>query len=161
MLLSRVLVGCYRKSIGGKVFFFVVLTIFSFGNIQRTSDLLKLGRGHYRDAVLYMAERTIGSKILVGSDHDIRNEMLLSFYKRFLPAENDLVYLSRKSCSELEPEWFITHSLKKEFEPPLSIKDERGRSYSLARSFRRSGTAGFHWFVYHNESGLYEQKRHN
>ena len=151
LLLSHILAHSYRQSNLGKIFYIVVLLLFGIGNIQKTSGLLTLGRGNYLDAVCYLAENTKGEKILVGSDHDFRNKMVLSFYERFLPSEKRLVYLDKSNWPENGPQWLIMHSQEIGFVPPTRIKDRQERTYTLVRSFPYSGISGWHWFVYRSD----------
>lgn len=59
-------------------------------------EFLKNGRGHYLDAVMYLAEHTKDKIITVGSDHDFRNEMVLSFYAKYLPSGKEIVYQNNR-----------------------------------------------------------------
>ena len=112
------------------------------------ADLVALGRGNYRAAVAFLAERTRGSQIGLASDHDFRNEMLLSYYSRYVPATKELVYYRQGRWPAGGPEWFISHSLDRGTRPPAELRDARGRRYELQAYWPSAGLSGWGWALY-------------
>jgi hypothetical protein len=162
LLLSRFLCRCYHQGTVGKVMYVVLLGLFCYGNGLRIADFLKDGRGHYLDAVRYMAEQTEGQIITIGSDHDFRNKMVLAFYARYLPRGKKIVYFDRHAWPKEGPQWVIIHSLEKDYRPYLNFTEPNGTRYALVKSFPYSGLSGWHWFVYRQTGGPYgkEQRFH-
>jgi hypothetical protein len=110
--------------------------------------LHRLGRGSYLAAVQYMAEHTPDSPIIVASDHDFRNAMLLSFYRRHLPDAKQLYYVPKTQWPPDGPEWFIRHDASAAMNPAPALTI-RGHPYRLVRAFDYGGMSGCRWYVYH------------
>jgi uncharacterized membrane protein len=160
LLTGFTLASLYRKSTWGKILYVLFLLVFIVVNMQKTADLLKIGRGQYLEAISYMAENTSGDEIVVASDHDYRNKIVLSFYQRYLPEGKKLLYRDQNQLPPEGPDWVITHNQDIGFSPPPSIRDPAGHTYTLARSFPYSGISGWHWFVYRNDSSLAGAENH-
>jgi hypothetical protein len=158
LLTGSALASLCRKSSLGKILSALFLVVFTIVNMQKTADLLKIGRGKYSEAILYMAEHTRGNEIVVVSDHDYRNRIVLSFYERYLPEGKKIIYRNQNQLPLNGPDWMITHSQDMGFSPPPSIRGPAGHTYTLARSFPYAGISGWHWFLYRNDSSLDESK---
>ena len=87
------LVTLARRGQGAYACVIVVILLFLAGNGVQVSKLVRYGRGGYRQAVHYMADRTPGPTVVVTSDHGFRKGMLLWYYQRFLPAGKALLYV--------------------------------------------------------------------
>ena len=151
IMIGRSMAWCLDRGKAWALLLVVAPMIFFLGgSIQKTLAQIEIGRGDYRTAVEYMAKETQGPDIVVGSDHDLRNQTLLEFYARFLPKGKKLSYVDRGSWrTEAPPEWFIIHSLRADFTPMETIRLWDGTSYRLARHFPFFGLSGWHWAVYH------------
>jgi hypothetical protein len=150
LLFGYVIAILYRHSVQAKIFCIVLLLLFITGNSFRIAPLISTGRGSYLDAVSYMAERTGGNTIVVGSDHDFRNAMLLNFYNNHVPDGKQIKYIYRSFWPAAGPDWIITHNQDIDYNPEPQIFDTLGNLYKLKRSFRYSGISGWHWFIYQN-----------
>jgi len=148
LLAGHLLAHLFLRSGTWKAVYVILMLLFVFGNAARTMPLLPLGKGGYREAVLFMAKHTAGREISVGSDHDFRNTMYLSFYSRYLPSEKEIFYVKTELWTKILPEWAISHSSEIKFDPPKRVTTSSGSSYTLSRSFRY---VGWHWFLYHND----------
>ena len=100
-----------------------------------------------------MAANTAGNVLRVGSDHDFRNQVLLSFYARFLPSRLRLAYIEQPNWKTDRPEWIITHSQDPLFKPPDRLVIRGIGDYLLAEQFRFAAISGWHWFVFRKEAG--------
>lgn len=149
LLLGYVLSWCYRRRGWGPVVYGIVMLLFVVGHSRWTARLVAVGRGHYLDAVLYMAEQTSGGEIVVATDHGFRNGAVLGFYADYLPPGKRIVCVDGVQRPAARPEWAITHSRAIEHEPPRQLVDRDGASYVLARRFPYAGVSGWQWFVYH------------
>jgi hypothetical protein len=130
----------------------LILLFFLAGNVQRTIDLITVGRGGYRQAVEFMAGQTSGSDIRVGSDHDFRNKMVLQYYLQYLPSDRRLLYFDKNQWPAGGPEWIITHSQIADFNPPWVIEIQGYAKYFLSGNFKYKGLSGFHWALYRQQS---------
>jgi len=124
------------------------MLLFVVGHGRWTARLLAVGRGHYLDAVLYMAEQTSGDEVVVATDHSFRNEAVLGFYADYLPPGKRIVCVDGVQPAA-RPEWLITHSRQVDHVPPRQLVDREGAAYVLARRFPYAGVSGWQWFVYH------------
>ena len=153
LLLGYWLASCFRRSARGKALYAVALLGFVAGHALRIAPLLTLGRGGYTEAVVFMAQHTKGQRVVVGSDHDFRNGMLLGFYWPRLVRSKRLVYVEQHRWDEQRPEWMITHSLDTSFEPHPEIWVDGLWTYELARSYRYAGDSGWNCFIYRRSRG--------
>jgi hypothetical protein len=152
LLASRVLAALYRAGGWRRGLCLAATALFVIGNAAHTVPFLELGRGGYFDALLFMARHTDGPRIVVGSDHDFRNEMVLRFYKRHLPEGKILVYHPRGSWPRGGPEWVIEHRAHRPDQPPRRVHDDEGNRYEFAAEFDHAAISGFHWALYRNAS---------
>ena len=60
------------------------------GNALLTYQFLDKGRGHYREMLAFMAKETHSDKVIVSSDHDFRNGIVLKFYDKWRIPIDDL-----------------------------------------------------------------------
>jgi hypothetical protein len=124
------------------------VAVFLVGNGVHTARFLERGRGGYRAALLYMAERASGPEIAVGSDHDFRNGIVLRYYARQLPPGRTLDYRERERWPEGGPEWIVVHRRFRPEHPLPEIAFEGGLRYRLAAEFDHAAISGFYWGVY-------------
>lgn len=148
LLLGALLARLSRAGTGGALLACTLLALYLAGNAVRVVDFLRLGRGHYREAVAYMLAHDPERVLTVGSDHDFRNSMLLGYYARFVPGDRGLAYLSEREWPPQGPRWLITHSLDPRHEPPPSYIFAGRVEYRLAKHFPFSGVSGWHWCLY-------------
>lgn len=124
------------------------LALFLFGNAVHIERFLRLGRGGFQATLAFMAERSPGGRIVVGSDQDFRNAMVLRFYARLLPAGMLLDYRERDRWPTQGPEWIVTH---RRFRPERTLPEiafESAARYRLVADFDHAGISGFYWALY-------------
>jgi hypothetical protein len=124
------------------------LALFLFGNAVHTARFLVLGRGGFHAALDFMAERSPGGRIVVGSDQDFRNAMVLRFYARLLPEGIVLDYRERSRWPSEGPEWIVTHRRFRPERPLPEIAFESAGRYRLVADFDHAGISGFYWALY-------------
>jgi hypothetical protein len=124
------------------------LAVFLVGNGVHTARFLELGRGGFRAALLYMAEHTEGPRVVVGSDQDFRNGIVLRFYARFLPAGKTLDYRNRRGWARDGPEWIVLHRRARPSRPLAELDFEGVGRYRLVAEFDHGAISGFYWGVY-------------
>lgn len=125
-----------------------IAVAFVLGNAASLRHFLSYGRGDYLGAMQLMWNETQGSEVVVASDHDSRNNLLVRFYARFMPEEKRLVYIGSVERGTRPAEWFIAHSVTPTAAPEtLHVEAERG-TFRLVGSFPHSALSGWSWYVY-------------
>jgi hypothetical protein len=152
LLLGELLGALLRKGGAARVLGGVLLLCFVAGNAIETQELLRNGRGQYWKALIFMAQRTEGSTITVGTDHDIRVGVVVGYYGRLLPEGKRLAYYRQKNWPEAGPEWFVQHRHGRIHPLEKSVTGRRGNHYRLERVFPTGPLSGSHWLVYRKQA---------
>ncbi|MBI2753090.1 MAG: hypothetical protein HYX46_06200 [Betaproteobacteria bacterium] len=150
---SGVLADWYRRGVAGRLAFGALLGAYLVSNAVHVGNLLQHGRGHYLEAIQYMASHTGGNDITVGSDHHFRNATLLDFYSRYLAPPKRIRYLPAVSAGE-SPDWLIAHTQETDPSPMTSLRFPNGLEYALAATYLSAPLSGFTWFVYQRRFAL-------
>ena len=129
----------------------IVIVAFTAGQEVRIGPLLEHGRGEYRAALQYIADHSAGDDLSIGSDHDIRNGLLVDFHLRSVVTDKSLQYVTQEHWRDRRPDWIITHSQDPNFSPPEEMTARDAGSYRLAESFPFGGVSGWSWFLYRRE----------
>jgi hypothetical protein len=151
LMAGRALAALMRGRAFAKAACVFLLVFFMSGNVQRTFDLTTVGRGGYRQALDYLAAQASGSDIILGSDHDFRNKMVLLYYSQFLPAGKRLLYFDQDRLPAGGPEWFVAHSQEAGFRPANRMVVDAHGEYALAQHFPYKGLSGWHWAIYRRQ----------
>jgi hypothetical protein len=126
----------------------LAIAVFLVGNGHSVARFLALGRGGYGAALRFMADHSDGERIVVGSDHDFRNERTLRFYARFLPAGKRLEYRPRDAWPPGGPEWYLLHRQARPRAPSSELLLPGAGRYRLAAEFDHAAISGFYWAIY-------------
>jgi hypothetical protein len=144
----------------GKTGLFTGLTLLAFfvaGNVVNTANLLRFGRGQYLAALRFMEKNSDDREVVVTSDHDFRNAMLVNYYKRYLERPDHMRYMDgplheenvRTKGASLGAEWLILHRF--DLKDQLGqVTDIYGNNYKLVSIYRYSDLSGWNWLLYHN-----------
>jgi hypothetical protein len=135
-----------RKAVGA----YALLALFVAANSAHTARLIVRGRGHYLEAMRWMAQHSERRDVTIGSDHDFRNGMVVGFYARFLPPTPRIAYLRQNQWPTGGPEWLLLHSQARAFTPPPRLGDRSGNRYLLSTVYPYSELSGWTWAVYRN-----------
>ena len=135
--------GGWRRVLAG-----LAIAVFLVGNATRVTQFLALGRGGYGAALRFMAEHSDGERIVVGSDHDFRNQKTLRFYARFLPADKQLEYRPLGAWPPGGPEWYLLHRQARPRESQAELLLPGAGRYRLAAEFDHAAISGFYWAIY-------------
>jgi hypothetical protein len=146
LLAAYALAGVYRRPGWGKPVFFAAMIVFSVFNVRASLDLIRYGRGAYSEAVAYMISESPGPEVIVGSDHDFRNELVLGFYSGFFK-EKRISYLDKEARQDTVPDWFLEHSVDRARRPSEYLF-EGGYRFTLKQNYGFAGVSGWSWFVY-------------
>ncbi|MCH7987747.1 MAG: glycosyltransferase family 39 protein [Planctomycetes bacterium] len=151
LLVNHALTQLVRFKPVGRPLFVVILLGMLVSNSVHVSRLIRLGRGHYQQAIRMINDRTQGPLITIGSDHPFRNPMILRFYQQHMTNLKPIAYLQQGQGPTEGPEWFIRHEFQREQKPDFTFTDSFGNRYQLIKEFPSAGLSGWNWAVYHNE----------
>jgi hypothetical protein len=105
-----------------------------------------------------MEKNSGGREVVITSDHDFRNRMLVNYYKRYLERADYTQYVDKATLDEenirtkgasLGAEWLILHRFDLT-EQPERVTDIYGNKYKLVKIYRYSDLSGWNWLLYHN-----------
>ena len=83
VLLSSGYAALLRRGVAGLGIGLTLLAIFVAGNAINTGNLLRFGRGQSSRAPFH-GKKSDNREVVITSDHDFRNAMLVNYYKRYL-----------------------------------------------------------------------------
>jgi hypothetical protein len=138
-----------RPGVAGIGLALTLLTIFVIGNAAHTITLLRFGRGQYLVALRFIEAHSVESQVVVTSDHDFRNAMLVNYYKRYLERPDSMRYTNGPTLKEGGADWLILHRFELT-SPPDRVTDVYRNTYQLVRIYRYSDLSGWNWLLYHN-----------
>jgi hypothetical protein len=147
LVVAQSLARLSDHGIVGRIAWGLALVAFTVGGVFSWGPLLRDGRGHYREAVEYMAAATAEPVLRVASDHDARNGLLLAYFAHGLPSGRRVDYVSHEDWAGRSFDWFIAHRMDDESPPPQMIDLPPGQ-FSVVQHFGHGGISGWSWFVY-------------
>jgi uncharacterized membrane protein (GlpM family) len=162
LLAASLLADAFRSGRPGRIAVGVILALFVAGNGLHTARFLEHGRGGYRAALAFMAERSPTDEISVGADHEFRTGLVLQHYARRLPRTHRLMLARRDRASSAPregPEWRVVHRAENPVTWPDHVRDDSGRRYAFAAAFPHAAISGFHWTLYRRDSPASTGKR--
>lgn len=133
-----------------RVVAWVVLAGITLGNGLHLQKLYRDGRGHPAAAVRWMAERTAGEQILVGSDNAFRHGLVLGYYLRELPPDKKLLHFGSGPWPPGGPEWLLLHNQDLEWAPEPDLQVGDGLRFRLEKVYPYAGLSGWQTAVYRN-----------
>src|SRR5262249_59885917 len=158
VLLSRGYAALLHRGVARRGIGLTLLAVFVAGNAVNTGNLLRFGRGQYLAALGFMEKNSDGREVVITSDHDFRNGMLVNYYKRYLDRADDTQYVDKATLDQenvrtngalLGAEWLILHRFDLT-EHPERVTDIYGNNYKLVSIYRYSDLSGWNWLLYHN-----------
>jgi hypothetical protein len=118
------------------------------GSGVRIARLLVEGRGQYRAAIRHMAEATPTPTIVVGSDHDFRNALVLRYHAERLGLGARFVYAPRGAWPAGGPHWVLLHRFEDQAPPGATIADPAGSLYRLEAVYPSAPLSGWRWYLF-------------
>jgi hypothetical protein len=116
----------------------VVLVVWLVANGYSLLQFAREGRGCYEEALRFLLEASDDDVVTVGSDHDLRNERILRFYRGRMGAEGKrLRYVKEEERVETGVDFWIG-----------SYEGSRCDSCVLLRSYPSSTLSGARWVLY-------------
>jgi hypothetical protein len=111
--------------------------------------LATTGRLGCVETVRYLGAHTDGPDVVVGSDQEFRNQLMLWYFGRFLPTDKHLRYVERRRWTRRDPEWILVHNLGPVIPQPPAVQSDLGTSYDLRTGFECGGAERWSWSIYH------------
>ena len=148
LLAANLLTAVFKFNKTGKVVYVLAMGAFALANMNLAADLIKTGRGSYREAMQCIGENTAGKTMTIGGDHDFRNQVVLWYYSRWMPRGKNLLYIEHKDLDKSPPQWLLKIIYEQDPEPPKILKRISGPEYGLVKIFPYSGYSGWAWGLY-------------
>jgi len=149
VLFSSGYAALLRRGVAGLAVGLTLLAVFVAGNAVNTGNLLRFGRGQYLAALRFMEKNSGGRDVVITSDHDFRNAMLVNYYRRCLARPDSMRYANGATLNKSGPDWLILHRF--ELARWLDrVTDGYGNTYQLVKIYRYSDLSGWNWLLYHN-----------
>ncbi len=146
LLLAQLLGWLWTRDLASRAVVAAVLAAFLAGNGARIAWLLRDGRGAYQEALGYMVRHTAGDTLVVTSDHDFRNRLVIEYFApRFA---KPIRYLRANELAAPGPQWYVAHRALGEAPPPAVVVDRLGDRYQLETEYPTAPLSGFRWFVF-------------
>jgi hypothetical protein len=132
-----------------------LVVLFMFGNALRLAGFFAGGgRGRYLEAMRFMIDESRGMPTTVGSLQDSRNALMFQFYRKYLPASPELLYVTAAKSKAVPPTWLIIEGGSGVMERvPEAYSTIDGTRYRFVKRFPHSGFSGFDWYVMRIEPG--------
>lgn len=119
-------------------------------NLARDAVLVHRGRGQYRRALALVkgaVPRDMSPMITVGSNHDLRTELLVAYHQQGLSGRPIRV-VREDEMPAAGTDWVLLNHLEDDDTAPPSITDAPGNRYELIFSTRSGGLSETHWHLY-------------
>ena len=149
LLLAAGWAALLRRGVAGHGMGLTLLAVFAVGNAVNTGNLLRFGRGEYLAALRFIEKNSDGREVVITSDHDFRNAMLVNYYKRHLARPDSIRYANGPTLNEGGADWVILHRFELTGRPDR-VADGYGNAYQLVKIYRYSYNSGWDWLLYHN-----------
>ena len=151
LLSGYLLASFWGRSWRLRILCLAIILLFTGGNAIHTIQLIRYGRGQYRQAIRYIADHTTTQGITLCSDQDFRNSMLINYYAPREFPERPVRYLARNQQSKERPQWLLVHRFELMAAFDRQLFDDRGNDYILEAVFRHAPLSGWDWAVYRNQ----------
>jgi hypothetical protein len=124
-------------------------------SLWQTFWFIRIGRGHYFAATLYMTEQTPAAVLFVESGHPLRTGMVLNFYARFVPFGIKVVPVDLSAPEPQRPPerpmWAISSNVVAGSPPAPMAQDPWGNQFAFDREFTYYGLSGYSWYLYRRQ----------
>jgi hypothetical protein len=154
ILFSFILADLFDQARPQRAASLALLAVYLLTNGWLLMSFFEHGRGHYHDAVRFLAENSRKSVVTVGSDSDVRVGTVVVFYAQDVMGGKTCRYCTSQQWPPGGPEWVIAS--KESFEDPTPpgarYTDNAGNQYDLVKIFQTAPLSGLHWFIYHNQA---------
>ncbi len=148
IFLGRIITRLLGGNRGASLLAVLLFTAILGSNFERLVRLINYGRGQYSAALSAILSRDSAQEVLLISDHDTRNRILVDYFAPRLHDGSRLKYLQNEMITAHPPRWYFTHSLFPETSPSQYVRVDQKITYELVQSFPFAGLSGWSWFLY-------------
>lgn len=148
LLISHALAMIGRQGRAGMLVPAVAVIAFVAANAVQLHRFLRDGRGQYVAAMLDLADVQPTGPIVMTSDNDFRNPMMLSHYRPQVWPDRELQYLPG---NDPRADWRLVHRFELDLQaPPAGVYqlEPGGPRYRFAGIYRHGGPSGWTWLVF-------------
>lgn len=125
------------------------ITLFVLANSVHCVQLLRLGRGQYREALQYMASTVSSDPVRFASDHPHGNEILIDYYSQYIMPRRTFIHERAVDWVHQPPHWLILHRYVTWHEEPAPREYRVDNvTYQLRREFDCAMLSGWRWRCY-------------
>jgi hypothetical protein len=143
MLLAR-LVGTRQR----RMALAAVLALFLAGQSHLYFNFLRVGRGHFTEALEYMMKHSPSPRVTVESNQDFRSSVELAYYASRVLRDRQLVYVPQGSHPSFQPDWYILHEEGYEAPGPALLNAAGDPTWYRVAYFGASELSGQAWTIY-------------
>jgi hypothetical protein len=149
-----------NTSISRRISGVVIFTGFTIANLSADLRLINLQRGHYQDALEWIAgyqdsqadqtsEKHAGDELIhLATDHPFRHGLPLNYFVSRTSLNGRLELAEQPSGLT---DWILTHDLQSATSPPAEIDIKTSGHFALKRTFRRAPLSGWDLMLYKRE----------
>jgi hypothetical protein len=124
------------------------IVLFVIGNGVHTARLFAFGRGQYRAALQYVLDESTGASVIIASDHDFRNGLVIAHHAPTLSSGDRITYSSNARSAGPSIGWFFAHRLDGEKQTPPAELHDSANLYRWRRTFGHAALSGWDWDLY-------------
>ena len=139
ILLGGVLGRLQRQGLAGRVAAPLCLCLVTGLTLARDVEYARAGRGHFREALEYIASHTTGASASLASDLPFDTRLTVEYHARGL--RKPLAWFQEPPAAGVD--WWIRTQV-----PGPSVLEIGGRRYVLERVFEAAGPSSYSWALY-------------
>jgi len=143
MLLARLVGTRQRRMVLG-----AVLALFLAGQAHLYFNFLRVGRGHFAEALEYMMKHSPSPRVTVGSNQDFRSSVELAYYAPRVLRNRQLVYVPQENHASFQPDWYILHEEGYEAPGPAVLNAAGDPAWYRVAYFGAAELSGQAWTIY-------------
>jgi hypothetical protein len=142
--ITPLLASLWRRHPRARLVMYLALAMYLCGNVAHLRNFLAMGRGHYGQAMAFIAQRSAGGPIALASDNLLRTDPLVEFYGPRVAAGR-IVTLD----GEAEP-WLILNRATGDGAAFIHFKRHL---YEFMQAYPSIDLSGWTWLVYERQVG--------
>jgi hypothetical protein len=125
-----------------------VLALFLAGQVHLYFNFLRVGRGHFTEALEYIVNHSPSQRVSVASNQDFRSSVELAYYAPRLLRNRQLVYVPQDSHPSFQPDWYILHEEGYQAPGPAVLDTAGDPNWYRVAYFGASELSGQAWTIY-------------
>jgi hypothetical protein len=134
----------------GRLACLALVVLFLVGNAVPTARLVRYGRGQYSQALRYIATHTAGDEVVVSSDFDNANRLVIAYYSAAVVGKS-WRYVPDRDWPSAGVDWYFRERFDRGPRPPATLHDRAGHDYHLEQVFPHAALSGWDWYLYRQD----------